>query len=161
MIRLAYRMPAPIAQFATIHHEFLCRFTPRAYWVPVNGKRLFFEGGGAIKRLLEKIDNRYQRGLCRIQRALGSEQPLSKMKDMDQLAHDILAGPLMATVREIIMSDDSFAIEIFGKQGIESILDEHESRAKNHTEVLGLLTAMERWRTMVTGVAQEARRVHS
>ena len=75
---------------------------------------------------------------------------------MDQLVHDFLAGPLMETVRGIVMSDDSFALEIFGRQGVESLLNEHKSRRKNHTEVLGLLVAMERWRAMAQGVARDA-----
>jgi len=158
MVRMAYMMPAPIALFATIHHEFLRRFTPRAYWywVRVNGKLLLFEGGGPIKHLLEKVDNRYQSGLRRIQRAMDFGQTMSESKNMDQLAHDFLAGPLMETVRGIVMSEGSFALEIFGRHGVESLLNEHKSRRKNHTEVLGLLVSMERWRAMVQGVARDA-----
>ncbi len=156
MIRMAFMMPVPIAKFATIHHESLRRFTPKAYRVRVNGKQLLFEGGGAIKHLLKKIDNKYQGGLYRLQRAVNLGQLPSKGKDMDQLAQDFLAGPLMEIVRGILMSDESFAIEIFGKYGIESLLNEHESRTKNNTEVLGLLVAMERWRGMVQGVARDA-----
>ena len=84
----------------------------------------------------------------------------SKSKDRDLLVHDFLVGPLMETVREILMSDDSFALRIFGRHGVESLLNEYESRSKNNTEVLGLLTAMERWRSMVYGVAREARLAH-
>ena len=75
---------------------------------------------------------------------------------MDQLVHDFLAGPLMETVRGIVMSEGSFALEIFGRHGVESLLNEHKSRRMNHTEALGLLVAMERWRTMVQGVARDA-----
>ena len=149
-------MPVPIAKYATIHHESLRRFTPKAYWVRVNGSLLLFEGGGTIKRLLKKIDNRYQGGLHRIQRAVNLGQKPRMEKDMEQLADDFLAGPLIETVRGTLMSDESFAIRIFGKHGIESILNEHESRKKNNTEVLGLLVAMERWHAMVQGVAREA-----
>lgn len=156
VIRMAYMMPAPIALFATIHHEIIRRFTPKAYWVRFNGRLLLFEGGGAIKRLLNKIDNRYQGGLQRIKRVVNPGQYKSKSKDMDTLVHDFLVNNLMEIVREILTSDDSFAIRIFGKHGIESLLNEHESRKKNNTEVLGLLVAMERWRTMVYGAARDA-----
>jgi hypothetical protein len=54
------------------------------------------------------------------------------------------------------MSDGSFAQEIFGKLGVELLLNEHKSRKKNHVGVLGLLVSMERWRGMVQGVVREA-----
>ena len=75
---------------------------------------------------------------------------------MDELVVDFLAGSLMETVREILLSDSSFSVEIFGAHGIESLLNEHQSRKANHTEVLGLLTSMERWRALVQGAAREA-----
>jgi hypothetical protein len=156
LVRMAYMMPAPIALFTTIHHEILRRFTSRAYWVRVNRKLLILEGGGTIKHLLKKIDIRFENSLRRVQRAVNFGRTPSKNKDMDQLVPDFLAGPLMEPVREIVMSYNSFAQEIFGKHGVESLLNEHKSRKKNHTEVLGLLVAMERWRAMCQGVARDA-----
>ena len=156
MVRMAYMMPSPIARYATIHLESLRRFAPRAYWVRVNGKLLLFEGEGTIKDILKKMDRVYQRGLSRVQSALNRVRPASGCKDADQLAEDLLAGPLMKTVREVLMSDGSFALGIFGRQGVELLLKEHESRIQNHLEVLGLLVSMERWRAMVQGVARVA-----
>ena len=156
LVRMAYMMPAPIGKYATIHHESLRRFTPRAYWVRANGQLLLLEGGGDIKRLLKKIDNSYQRSLRGIQRAVNFFRTPSKSKNMDQLAQDRLAGPLMETVRAILMSDDSFAMGIFGKHGVELLLNEQESRTKNRTATLGFLVSMERWRAMVQGVARDA-----
>lgn len=102
-------MPAPIALFATIHHEFIRRFTPRAYWVRVNKKLLILEGGGAIKHFLNKIDIKVQTHLSRVKGALNPNRHATKMKDMDQLVHDFLANSLMEPVREVVMSDGSFA----------------------------------------------------
>ena len=156
MIRMAYIMPAPIAQFATIHHQILRRFTPRASWVRVNRKLLVLEGGGAIKYFLRKLDKRFEYDLRRVQRAVNPGLHKGQSKDMDQLVHDFLAGPLMEPVRQILMDDDSFAQRVFGKHGVESLLSEQKSRKKHHTEVLGLLVVMERWRAMCQGVARDA-----
>ncbi len=155
MIKTAFTMPAPIAKFSTIHHEAIRRFTPKAYWVRVNGKLLFLEGEGSIQHWLKKIDQEYQTNLHRIQRILNVGKTRSQNKDMDQLVHDFLAGPLMEPVHDILMAQDSFALNIFGRDGIESFLNEHKSRKKNHTEVLGLLVSMERWRTMIQGVTRD------
>ena len=156
MVQTAYMMPAPIAKFSTIHQESLRRFTPKTYWIRVNGKLLFFEGEGSIKQWLKKIDNRYQGSLRRIKRVLNVGNVSRKTKDMNQLVHDFLAGPLLKIVREMIMDDDSFALKIFSKHGVELLLKEHESGVKNNTGVLGYLVSMERWRIMAQGVARDA-----
>lgn len=156
MVRAAYLMPAPIAKFSTIHYESIRRFTPKAYWIRANGKLLIFEGEGPIKSFLKKMDNKYQGSLRRIKRVTKFGGTPSKDKDMNQLVHDFLAGPLMEIVREVVISDDSFALKIFGKHGVELLLSEQESGTKNNTGVLGFLVSMERWRAMVEGAAGDA-----
>lgn len=159
MVKMAFMMPSPIARFATIHLESLRRFAPRAYWVRGNGKLLQLEGEGTIKNMLKKTDRLYRGGLSRVQRVLSQFRPLGGSKDMDQLAEDVPAGNLLNTEGDILMPDGIFALEIFGRHGVDSLLKEHESRTHNHTEVLALLGSMEQWRAMVQGVAQEAARV--
>jgi hypothetical protein len=163
MIRMAYMMPAPIAHFAAIHRESLRRFAPGAYWIPINGTKLApLEGRGSFLRLLNEINGRYHHNLGRVLRALRFGRPASTNKTnktMDELVVDFLAGPLLEKVREILLSDGSFSLEIFGRQGVDSLLNEHKSRKANHVEVLGFLTSMERWRTMIHGAARDAANV--
>jgi hypothetical protein len=157
LIRMALMMPAPIGKYAAIHRESLRRFAPKAYWVRINGKRLLpLEGGGNIKRLLRGIDSRYQYHLGRMLRLSNRGRQISKSKSTAQLAIDLLAGPLMEPVREIVMSEGSFGLEVFGRRRVELLLNEHALGTHNHIRVLGYLVPMERWRAMVQGAARDA-----
>ncbi len=156
MVRMAFRMPAPIATETIIHYECLRRFAPKAYWVRVNGELLVLEGGGKGKAFLRKLDGKCQGGFRRLPSVVSWGSDTKKNQDMDHLVHDFLAGPLMEVVRDMLMSNDSFAQRIFGKNGTDQLLREHATRTKNHTEELGFLVAMERWRMMVDGVTRDA-----
>lgn len=66
----------------------------------------------------------------------------------------------MKTIGDRLLSNGSFSPEIFGLHGIESLINEHKQGQKDHTEVLGLLVAMERWRSLIPGLAKEASRTN-
>lgn len=57
MIRMGFRMPAPIERFATIYRESLGRFAPKAYRVRINGNELLpLDDWGPNSPLLQTID---------------------------------------------------------------------------------------------------------
>ena len=158
MIRMAFRMPAPIARFATIHSESLRRFVPRAYWIRINDTELLpLENWAPISPVLKAFDKTARQNLARGRRFLNRFRSQQKTKDMDQLAADTVSGLLMRTISDVLLSDKSFALEIFGQSGMERLLGEQKQQQKDHTEVLGLLVAMERWRGMIQNVTQESR----
>jgi len=68
---------------------------------------------------------------------------------MEQVAADTLSVALMKAIGDILLSNGSFSLEIFGQHGIESLMKEHKQGKKDHMEVLGLLLSMERWRSLV------------
>lgn len=160
MIRMAFMMPAPIAKYATIHRESLRRFAPRAYWMRINGITLApIESDSLIGGLLRKVDWRYQKYKKKLQRSKGASyliQGSDQRTGLERFKAEFMNNYLMEPMRETLMAEGSFALEILGRQGVELLLHEQQSRLKDHHGTLGLLIAMERWRTMVQGVVREA-----
>ncbi|MCG8368680.1 MAG: hypothetical protein MJA27_35760 [Pseudanabaenales cyanobacterium] len=152
LTQLAYIMPSPIADQARIHQESIRRFAPKAYWAPINGKQLLpLQGREPIVRWLGGI---YQGTRSRIQHIKNRVQT-AKPRGIEQLRADAMTGPLKTTVHDILMSKHSFALEIFDKDWIESLLNAHNLGLKN-VNTLGCLITMERWRNMINEVARES-----
>ena len=150
MIQMGFRMPALIERFATLHRESLRRFAPKAYRVRINGNELLpLDDWGPNSPLLQAIDTQYTRNLSRAKRILNICRSGRRSRNMEQVAADTLSVALMTTIGDILLSNGSFSLEIFGPHGIESLMNEHKQGQKDHTEVLGLLVAMERWRSLV------------
>ena len=159
IIRMAFQMPSPIARFATIHREILRRFTPKAYRIRINGREwLPLDDWGAISPWLKAIDKIYLRIFGRVQRILQGCQPVRvrENRNMDHLASEALSSSLLNVVGDLLLSDGSFSKELYGQSGVELLLREQQQRRKDHTEVLGLLAAMERWRNLVQAVGRDA-----
>lgn len=147
LVRLGFRLPAPLGTRTRLHTDAIRRFLPGAYWVPVNGATILpFERLGAPGRAL----NRAYRVAGRLVRRLpGSEVSSSGARSHEQLRAEIFAGPLSDTLAAILDSRDSLSAELLGHDGIRGILASHRAAAGIQTlQVLGRLVTMERWHQM-------------
>ena len=156
-IQLAFMMPSPICDFSRLHQESIRRFAPKAYWIRINGEQMLpFEGRNLMAYWLRKVDRCYWRVFRRTQRILHQQKFQSETRKIEQLRIDYLAKPLIDVVYDLMMSERSFARTILGRQGLESVLQEHQSHTKNHLNLLSSLIIIERWRILVEEIAYEA-----
>jgi hypothetical protein len=68
------------------------------------------------------------------------------------------AGPLHEYIRGLLTESQSIAVELFGRKGIEQLLDEHATRGHNHLVLLGQLVTIEHYRKMIERAMQDSKR---
>lgn len=149
LIRLAYLFPAPIGQHIRIHQEFIRRFIPQAYWIPVNGRTLLPVPSS------EPIFRIYQKAARLIKISLKKVGIRSRNKGINQIQSNILGTPLIGTVSDVLLASNSLVLEIFSKDGLYSLLKNHQPK---NTDLVGRLISIERYQTMMQQIAQEARK---
>lgn len=145
-----YHLPAPIGSYAGIHARLIRNHLPaEAQAIPINGGRsLATEGVGRFKFMRRQLAN--VRGKM-IDKARQRRQASSR--SIETLRAEILAGPLYATMHDVLTSPTSVAQQLIGPARTLAMLEEHRSRS-NHLEVLGSMLAMDAWRNLY-GLAHE------
>lgn len=152
-IRLLFTLPSPACDYLQFHNQCLRRFTPRAYWIRVNGRKLQpIEYINPLARLLKSIDGRYRNGVQHLQRALHLDRP-PLSQGIEELRAAALAGPLKATAWDILTTKGSLALECFGKHSLEQLFNEP---LRNQNIPLSVALTLERWHRLVLAVAHEA-----
>jgi hypothetical protein len=150
---LLYKMPAPIGNYAIIHEESIRRFAPKASLVPINGMTVPTQGEGSLSLLRRNIDRAYLKILREAKQLFMFN---NGSRSIQALRSAAIVGPLLEVVREVLTTENSFAIEIFGRNGVELLLNQLVlSRGIKHLDTVSRLISMERWRTMVQAVAEE------
>ena len=168
LIKLAFMMPSPIGDYAKIHHESIRRFAPRAYWIRINGKDMLLSEhrnflGHFFGKVFEKVDPKYQTIRRRIQDLLNLKQSVNLDLGLRQNVQGSisLGGSLAEVIRDLLMSEGSFSLELLGQQGLESFLNEYQlflsdylsgGNSNHYMSIVSLIT-MERWKTMVSKAA--------
>ncbi len=151
LVRDAYRMPSPLGDHTPIHEVLLRRYMPRAFWTPINGKTLApLKWWARTMPLFHYVDRACHGLIMRVQPAYRGG------RNTDQIRGDYFAGMLSGVLRETLTEADSLTIELFGREGIERLLEEHVSGRQNHTHTLGNLMTVERWRLMAQAMARQA-----
>ncbi len=155
LVRDAFRMPVPIRDHATIHEALLQRYMPGGYWMLVNGNTLAPFNRWARTMPLFRHVNRAFHGLHR------RAQPLLKRgqvegRHIEQIRADAFSGTLSGILREVLTEQGSLTLDLFGREGIGQLLEEHISGRQNHTQTLGCLVTVERWRVMAQETAHRA-----
>lgn len=67
----------------------------------------------------------------------------------DEMGAAAFAGPLYEYVHGVLTESGGFALEFFGRKGVEQLLEENRSRKINRFILLGMLMTAERYRKMV------------
>jgi hypothetical protein len=159
MVRLAYRMPSPIGAHAAYTQECIRRFLPRAYWLRVNGNELLPLGQcGSLSRVLSYTDRLTRRIWREVGKRFGRNDLKPNEGTPDEARSAAFAGPLCDYLRDALTVSGSVAVELFGLNGIEQLLEEHASGSRNNMPILGALVTLEHYRKMITGTAREASR---
>ena len=70
-----------------------------------------------------------------------------------------MARKMLALVKEKSRTAGGFGEQLFGQEGMKRLLDDHNAHRKGHTDCLGSLITMERWRKMMQEAHRRARDV--
>ena len=165
LVRLAYKMPAPIADYARIHEEFIRRFAPLTAWLRINGDtRLPLEGDRWITDFLRKLDNKLthiqQRIASQLQQRVWGDRWNAGDKSYNELREDALATePLWDVIHNLLLAGNSLAIEMFGQNGTEQLLHnlkEPRGELQRHecAVIISRLVSVERFRTTAQAIAK-------
>ncbi|MEJ7714139.1 MAG: hypothetical protein WKF84_30920 [Pyrinomonadaceae bacterium] len=158
LVRTAYRMPTPMRTHSAYMRECIRRFTPRAYWVHVNGKRFLpFLDAGGLANLLSKADRALYPYLMKVKNRLTGRRRTAEEATPQQISAAAFRGPLFDYVHQVLIAEGSFAVEIFGRKGVDQLLEEHRSKVKNRLDVLGMSLTAEHYRNMVLKLARDKR----
>ncbi len=155
LVELAYRMPAPIANYAQIHRLLIRRYLPKAYWIRINGADLLpFQQKGLVAKSLNKID----RKILGIRRRLFWQ---SKKNNHDtsylnneQLRSASLLGLMGNPVKEILTAKGSISEMLLGRERVNALFDDQPIKWNTRTDLIGNLVTMERWKSMVEEVTR-------
>lgn len=152
--RLMGRMPSPMGKYATYAHEGIRRFTPRAYWTPVNDDYILPFDQSRLLSLGFRYCNRLLR---RASMNSNGSRPGAQLEFDDATpegaAASAFAGPLAEYVRALLTDSRSFGAEIFGRPTVERFLNEHGSRKRNQLCYLGPLVTAEHFRNLIQEAA--------
>ncbi len=158
LVRAAYRMPTPMRAHSAYMRECIRRFTPRAYWVHVNGKKFLpLLNAGGIANALSKADRALYPYFMKVKNRLTGRQPATDETTPQQISAAAFRGPLFDYVHQVLTAEGSFAVEIFGRKGVDQLLEEHRSKVKNRLDVLGMSLTAEHYHNMVLKLARDKR----
>ncbi len=143
LVRMAYRLPAPISEYARIHETLIRQTLPWAYWVRCNYETLMpLEMAGAARPLLKRLDRRARRVAARLK---ARSAPTAEHAGHEQAQAAMFAGPLADPIRDLLTQTSSISLELFGREELERLLREHTEGTHDHVQVLGRLVTAERW----------------
>jgi hypothetical protein len=160
LVRSAFRLPAPVARHARIHAEVLRRFARMAYWLPVNGaRRLPLEGKGPVRTGLAKLDVWSQSVLRSALGAMGRSASVSAGMGLEQLRAHAISHDLREYVADLLGARGSLAAEILSDLGLIPFYESADEQNQASLETLGVLIAIEHWRSLVKTAARSAQTV--
>jgi hypothetical protein len=151
-IRAALQLPAPVGSHCTVHSLLIRRHLPaRAYWTPLNGAQLVpLQGPGRVRHLLRQglgVSGLFQQKLeRRLQR---------RSLTPDDLRARFLAQDLRAVVRSLLADPGSLSRELFGGDGVDALLVEHEQK-RNQLPLVGILLTAEQWWRLARRLAADS-----
>jgi|GEM_PF-969031 len=149
LITHAYQLPAPIAYHCPLQETIIKRLLGRSYWIPINGFRVIpLESIPGGRRAL-----RYGRALNKLARrcfsTLRTQPPEPLGRSLERIQAELLAGPLGALTHDILMSEGSFGLEMFGKDHLEEMIESHRKGLVNQLQPLGFLITLEQWKSQI------------
>ncbi len=148
LVQLAFRLPAPIGYYCHLHDLLVRRYASASYWVHIEGMRLMpLRGGGVFRAFLRQVDYKAMEMVSRLSQSSLVKKKNSRM--IDEVYADVFAGPLASLVRDTAAVSGGFGERVFGREGMERLLEEHNARRKDHADCLGSLITLERWSAMI------------
>jgi hypothetical protein len=151
LLKLAFRLPAPVGYYTQIHQEAIRRYLPQSYWMFVNGQTL---PACRSSELIANYRRKYQRGLRRM--GLQRENIAANSHTPQQLQAVSLAGPLRKTVCDLLLDRDSFSRKIFSQTNLEAFLMQEEFHPRI-VDTIGSMVTIERWYMLMQGVQKDTR----
>lgn len=156
LARRAFAATPPIG-YTSLHRAIIARHTPRALWVPVNGRRLpALEMYPRVERTLL----RGYAGVDRVRRRFRYPTNRPASAGLEHLRADALAGPLRGYVHDVLLSACSTAGQLLGRSGVDALLERELVAAPVRTaDRIGSLLMIESWAALARRAAAAARRV--
>lgn len=155
LLQLAWRLPAPISQNGLLHRTIIKRTMPRAYrWLINRRKYLPLSDYPRLSKAFSEAMIRLTGGADRVRRRFLGRAGTTTYQDA---IGDVFAVQLGGVLRDMLLAEDSISLEILGRKGTASMLDEHISGRGNHIQAIGFLVTLQQYRKVIGEACEGAK----
>jgi hypothetical protein len=159
LLRRAFRLTAPIFYHCPFHELILHRHLPKAYWWPLNQRRILpLELQPCVDRLPP-----HRRAMWvlikRLRPLLAARYAAPPVKGLENLQMDLFGDMLRHGARDLLTQADGFGAQLFGPANLDRLIDAYMSGDYTYPDPLGALLTLEEWRLQVTAASRMAEEV--
>lgn len=155
LLRLGFKLPAPIGYDLALHKRIIRKLLPGAYYLPINRKTFLPLMGSSIpKQFLAKWIGRTVYYGHRLRETLTHTKSVSTN---EQIRSVIFRSLLREGLGDLLLKEESIAMSIFKRNGVRKMIDEHIAGTRNYLQVMGHLAIIESYRHLLKEASHMAR----